>query len=181
MSAGRRSGHDRQARRVAAEFGRTLGPAQSAATPCVAGHAKSGGGCGTCRHRRSGSRQHERCRQTHCTDFGAPAVLIKGGHLPKAMPSTSSGNERSFTELWSPRIITRHTHGTGCAYSAAITACLARGQAIPEAVSKAKAFVHEAIRTAPGLGAGYGPLNLWAFTETERQGIMLFRRVVGAT
>ena len=61
-----------------------------------------------------------------------------------------------------PRIDTRHTHGTGCAYSAAITALLARGFAMPDAVAGAKQFVDAAIRTAPGLGAGAGPVNHWA-------------------
>jgi len=58
-----------------------------------------------------------------------------------------------------PRIETRHTHGSGCTYSAAITAELAKGTALVDAVSRAKAFITEAIRTAPGLGAGEGPLN----------------------
>ena len=62
-------------------------------------------------------------------------------------------------EFSAPRITTAHTHGTGCTYSAAITAELALGTALPEAVAHAKAFVTEAIRTNPGLGHGAGPLN----------------------
>ena len=52
-----------------------------------------------------------------------------------------------------------HTHGTGCTYSAAITAGLALGWPLAEAVRRAKAYITEAIRTNPGLGAGSGPVN----------------------
>ena len=52
-----------------------------------------------------------------------------------------------------------HTHGTGCTYSAAITAGLAKGESIMEAVGKAKDFITRAIRTNPGLGRGAGPVN----------------------
>ena len=65
-------------------------------------------------------------------------------------------------EFSAPRIETRHTHGTGCTYSAAITAELAKGTGLGEAVSRAKTFVTEAIRTNPGLGRGSGPLNHFA-------------------
>jgi len=65
-------------------------------------------------------------------------------------------------EFSAPRIETRHTHGTGCTYSAAITAELAKGTALVEAVARAKRFVTEAIRSNPGLGQGSGPLNHFA-------------------
>ena len=94
-------------------------------------------------------------------DLGAQSVLVKGGHLDGDAVDIL-WHEKGFTEFRSPRIETRHTHGTGCTYSAAIAACLARGLLLPESVGKAKKFVHEAIRTAPGLGAGSGPLNFWA-------------------
>ncbi len=68
----------------------------------------------------------------------------------------SSGEIREFT---APRIETRHTHGSGCTYSAAITAELAKGTPLADAVARAKAFITEAIRTAPGLGAGKRPLK----------------------
>ena len=96
-------------------------------------------------------------------DLGVPSVLIKGGHLDGDAVDLL-WHDGAFAEFRAPRINTQHTHGTGCVYSAAITACLARGLSIPDAVSKAKAFVHEAIRTAPGLGHGAGPLNLFAPT-----------------
>jgi hydroxymethylpyrimidine/phosphomethylpyrimidine kinase len=98
--------------------------------------------------------------------LGARSVLVKGGHLNEGEAIDILWHDGNFTEFSAPRLDTRHTHGTGCTYSAAIAACLARGLSLPEAVAKAKDFVHEAIRTAPGLGAGSGPLNLFA----ERSG-----------
>jgi hydroxymethylpyrimidine/phosphomethylpyrimidine kinase len=96
------------------------------------------------------------------TELGARSVLIKGGHLDGPETVDILYHDGVFTELRAPRLETRHTHGTGCTYSAAITAFLARGLGIPEAVRRAHRFVHEAIRTNPGLGAGAGPLNYWA-------------------
>jgi hydroxymethylpyrimidine/phosphomethylpyrimidine kinase len=93
--------------------------------------------------------------------FGAGAVLIKGGHLDGDAVDLLY-HDGDFTELRAARIATRHTHGTGCTYSAAITAFLARGLSMPEAVARAKRFIDEAIRTNPALGAGAGPLNHWA-------------------
>ena len=65
----------------------------------------------------------------------------------------------------SERTATPHTHGTGCTYSAAITALLARGLELREAVGRAKQFIAEAIRTNPGLGHGHGPVNHFAVGE----------------
>jgi len=59
------------------------------------------------------------------------------------------------------RVDTPHTHGTGCVLSASITARLAKGQSVEEAVRGAKDFVHRAIATNPGLGKGHGPVNLF--------------------
>jgi hydroxymethylpyrimidine/phosphomethylpyrimidine kinase len=90
--------------------------------------------------------------------MGARAVLIKGGHLESdATDVLFDGTE--YREFPAPRIATRHTHGTGCTYSAAITAGLAAGAALGDAVARAKRFIHEAIRTNPGLGHGCGPVN----------------------
>lgn len=99
-------------------------------------------------------------------DLGPSAVLIKGGHLPDdsaAVDLLYCG--RRFTEFPAPRHATRHTHGTGCTYSAAITALLARGLSLEAAVAGAKRFIDEAIRTNPGLGHGHGPLNHWASSD----------------
>lgn len=86
------------------------------------------------------------------------AVLVKGGHLEgDAVDILWDG--AAFHEYRAPRVATIHTHGTGCTYSAAITALLALAYPLGEAVARAKAFISEAIRTNPGLGAGRGPVN----------------------
>ena len=98
--------------------------------------------------------------------FGPQAVLVKGGHLEgRALEGSALDvlyRDGAFTHYESPRFVTAHTHGTGCTYSAAITAYLARGFALKEAIGTAKAFITEAIRSAPGIGAGHGPVNHWA-------------------
>jgi hydroxymethylpyrimidine/phosphomethylpyrimidine kinase len=94
----------------------------------------------------------------HLCGLGARAVLVKGGHLEGAATDVLlTGGE--FHEFPGTRIDTVHTHGTGCTYSAAITAGLAAGCSIPEAVRRSKQFISEAIRTNPGLGGGNGPVN----------------------
>jgi hydroxymethylpyrimidine/phosphomethylpyrimidine kinase len=94
-------------------------------------------------------------------EMGARAVLLKGGHLP-GDPVDLLYDGTAWYEFTAPRIETPHTHGTGCAYSAAITASIACGIALPQAVTRAKSWIAEAIRTNPGLGHGAGPLNLHA-------------------
>jgi len=90
--------------------------------------------------------------------MGARAVLVKGGHLEGDAVDVLSW-EGGRTEFRSPRTQTPHTHGTGCTYSAAITALLARGEELEPAIRKAKQYITEAIRTNPGLGSGSGPVN----------------------
>ena len=97
-------------------------------------------------------------------DMGADAALIKGGHL-SGDPSDVLLHGDGWLELPGERIQTPHTHGTGCTLSAAITALLARGIELADAVSAAKAYVTEAVRTNPGLGTGSGPLNHHAPTR----------------
>ncbi len=96
---------------------------------------------------------------------GAASVLIKGGHLDGDAIDVLF-HKGEFTVLRSARVDTRHTHGTGCTYSAAIAAWLARGQDMVEAVRRAKTFIDEAIRGNPGLGAGSGPVNHWADADS---------------
>jgi len=92
--------------------------------------------------------------------LGAKNVLIKGGHLDAdEAVDVLFEPERGFHLFSAPRIATQHTHGTGCTYSAAITAELAKGSTLRDAIGKAKEFITEAIRTAPRLGSGRGPLN----------------------
>lgn len=91
--------------------------------------------------------------------MGADAALVKGGHLggPEVVDVlvTPTDTQR-FTR---PRLATGATHGTGCTLSAAVTAELALGRPLDEAVAHALDFVHRAMRAAPALGAGHGPLN----------------------
>jgi hydroxymethylpyrimidine/phosphomethylpyrimidine kinase len=94
-------------------------------------------------------------------ELGPRAVLIKGGHFVHTATDLLFDGT-TFLELPSERILTPHTHGTGCTYSAATAACLALGQPLSEAVARAKRFITEAIRTNPGLGAGQGPVNHFA-------------------
>jgi hydroxymethylpyrimidine/phosphomethylpyrimidine kinase len=62
--------------------------------------------------------------------------------------------------VWrSPRIETRHTHGTGCTLSSAITTLLGRGAPLEQAIAEAREFVRRAILAAPGFGAGHGPMG----------------------
>lgn len=94
----------------------------------------------------------------HIHNIGAQNVLVKGGHL--AGDSTDvffDGKE--FFHLHSERIDNRHTHGTGCVLSAAITAYLALGKPIEDAVRNGKQFVTEAIRRGLALGKGKGPCD----------------------
>lgn len=94
---------------------------------------------------------------------GAHAALIKGGHLAGARADDLLLDDGNSPHIFAQtRIETRHTHGTGCTYAAAITAQLARGTDLRAAVECAKRFVTEAIRTAPDLGKGAGPLNHFA-------------------
>jgi hydroxymethylpyrimidine/phosphomethylpyrimidine kinase len=91
--------------------------------------------------------------------MGARAVLVKGGHLAgDAFDLLLEEGGREQT-LRAARIETTSTHGTGCTLAAASAACLARGMDLTEAVASAKRFVTEAIRRAPGLGRGHGPVN----------------------
>jgi len=91
-------------------------------------------------------------------ELGAPAVLVKGGHLTAdALDLLDEGGR--VTVFRAERVETTSTHGTGCTLAAAIAACLARGLTLEEAVGAAKRFVTEAIRRAPGLGRGHGPVN----------------------
>ena len=97
---------------------------------------------------------------------GARRVLVKGGHFDSDAIDLLWADGFVLT-LPAERIQSRHTHGTGCVLSAAITAMLARDYTLFDAVQHAKRYVTEAIRTAPGLGRGQGPLNLHAPTDSK--------------
>lgn len=97
--------------------------------------------------------------------MGAKNVLVKGGHLPNAAVSHTKARDFLFLGdqlhvLEAGYIDTTATHGTGCTLAAAITANLALGKDLLEAVTIAKDFVNRAIRTAPMLGHGHSPINI---------------------
>jgi hydroxymethylpyrimidine/phosphomethylpyrimidine kinase len=90
---------------------------------------------------------------------GAKAVMVKGGHVAgDTVRDLIVTADDSFI-LEAERIDTHHTHGTGCTLASAIAAGLAQGLALRPAIERAHAYVQEAIRAAPGLGGGHGPLN----------------------
>ncbi len=93
--------------------------------------------------------------------MGPKTVLIKGGRLEQEGLDLL-WSEGTVTAYTAPHIETPNTHGTGCVFSAAITARLARGENLAAAVHGAKQFIAEAIRTNPGLGTGRGPVNFHA-------------------
>lgn len=95
-------------------------------------------------------------------------LLLKGGHADGDTVTDELRTPEFQVLLHAPRQNTRHTHGTGCTLSAAITANLAMGLALPEAVRAAHAYVQAAIQSAPGLGRGHGPLNFRAVAELLR-------------
>lgn len=100
--------------------------------------------------------------------LGCDAVLVKGGHLEGETLFDVLATQETMQAFSSPRIETRHTHGTGCTLASAIAALLAQGFELSLAVETARDYVHEAIRTAPGFGQGNGPLNfLAAFGDDE--------------
>jgi len=92
-------------------------------------------------------------------ELGAENVVIKGGHLSGEMSSDLLYDGREFTSFEGRRIDSRNTHGTGCTFSAAIAASLAKGRTVDESISVAKSYVQKAIELAPkNIGRGYGPL-----------------------
>jgi hydroxymethylpyrimidine/phosphomethylpyrimidine kinase len=91
--------------------------------------------------------------------LGNEGVLFKGGHGKEPVVRDILWTEGDFIDFEAPRQETRHTHGTGCTLATAIACGLAQKLPLKEAVTRAHAYVQEAIRTAPGLGAGQGPLG----------------------
>jgi hydroxymethylpyrimidine/phosphomethylpyrimidine kinase len=92
-------------------------------------------------------------------DMGATHVVLKGGHLETEDVVDLLVSAAGTVELRGPRHPGRHTHGTGCTFAAALAAGLAHGHDVERAFRDARAFVDGAIRHAPGLGHGDGPLH----------------------
>jgi hydroxymethylpyrimidine/phosphomethylpyrimidine kinase len=104
----------------------------------------------------------ERAARALVAERGARAALVKGGHLEGDELVDVLFDGRSIRRFSRARIATTSTHGTGCTLSAAIAAAMGLGLALPYAVELGLEYVHRAIASAPGLGAGHGPLNHFA-------------------
>jgi hydroxymethylpyrimidine/phosphomethylpyrimidine kinase len=112
--------------------------------------------------------------------LGPVHVVITGGHTPQTSNGAAVGmsdrivdlvyDGEVFTEYATERVTGGHTHGTGCAFSAAITAHLALGRSLHEAVPLAQAYVAGAIRHAPRLGGGSGPINHFWRLDIDKAG-----------
>ncbi len=102
--------------------------------------------------------------------LGAPAVLLKGGHLESDTVVDLLASADGVEVFAAPRIATRHTHGTGCTTASAVAAGLAQGLTIRDAVLRARSFVRMAIAAAPGFGRGHGPLDHTVTVDRARLG-----------
>ena len=91
--------------------------------------------------------------------FKPAAVVIKGGHLAGAEVIDVLYEHGEFHEFAGPRVEGRHTHGTGCTFAAAITAQMAKGATLVDAVPAAKAYIEGAMRRGIPLGKGHRPLD----------------------
>jgi hydroxymethylpyrimidine/phosphomethylpyrimidine kinase len=91
--------------------------------------------------------------------LGPRAVVITGGHAAWDEIVDLLFDGHAFTEFPTPRVASAHTHGTGCTFSAALAALLAKGHTLAESIPQAQSYVAGAIRQAPGLGSGSGPLD----------------------
>ena len=104
----------------------------------------------------------ERAARALVRDHWAGAALVKGGHLSGDRTVDVLFDGRELRRFEHERLTTRNTHGTGCTLSAAMAAQLAHGSSLLDALRRSLDWVHLAIATAPGLGAGHGPLNHFA-------------------
>jgi hydroxymethylpyrimidine/phosphomethylpyrimidine kinase len=91
--------------------------------------------------------------------LGAYSALVKGGHIGGETVRDVLLTREGYRVFESPRIETRATHGTGCTLASAIATHIAQGVAVEPAVEKARSYLMEAIRRAPGFGQGHGPLG----------------------
>ncbi|WP_102347209.1 bifunctional hydroxymethylpyrimidine kinase/phosphomethylpyrimidine kinase [Bacillus sp. Marseille-P3661] len=98
--------------------------------------------------------------------LGAQYVMIKGGHEDNSEIMTDLLYDgEGFREYKSKKVHTKNTHGTGCTFSAAITAHIAKGESVPVAIHYAKDFIQAAIEEDLHLGQGHGPTNHWAYNN----------------
>ena len=92
-------------------------------------------------------------------EMGSKAVLLKGGHLKDETLTDILVTRASEKTYSGPRLLTKHTHGTGCSMASAVATGIAQGNTLEMAVQRARAYVFTAIKTAPQFGKGHGPLN----------------------
>ena len=98
----------------------------------------------------------------------AKGALVKGGHIPGRVVTDVLQTEQGEWLFESERIETSSTHGTGCTLASACAALTAQGQPMPDAVEAARLYLHEAIKHAPGLGRGHGPVaHNWKLLDQE--------------
>ncbi len=111
-------------------------------------------------------------------DMGPQAVVIKGGHLQRSEATDLLYFDGRSEILTAPRLNVKTTHGTGCSFSAAITAEIAKGSTIPAAVAKAKELVTFGIMYGLQIGKGHGPVNPLAtlYNESSRYSVLLSLR-----
>jgi hydroxymethylpyrimidine/phosphomethylpyrimidine kinase len=114
--------------------------------------------------RRIESEREAEAAAARLLDTGCRWVLIKGGHSQGEPVDLLYGHDETI-RLPGRRIHTRNTHGTGCTFSAAITALLACGESIENAARQGKAYIQSAIENAEGLGHGHGPVNHFVRAE----------------
>lgn len=107
----------------------------------------------------AGSRREREEAARSLVAMGAGAALVKGGHGEGDVVEDLLFDGREFSVFRAARQQTSHTHGTGCTLSAAIATALGQGQPLASAVELATRYVQAAIRLAPGLGKGHGPLS----------------------
>lgn len=103
--------------------------------------------------------EHSKTAARRLLEYGAELVVVKGGAFEADAADIAAGADGTLAILRSERIETANVHGTGCTFSAAITAYLAHGEEPIEAIRKAKIYVTEALRHAYPVGRGKGPVN----------------------
>ncbi|MEQ7050990.1 bifunctional hydroxymethylpyrimidine kinase/phosphomethylpyrimidine kinase [Paenibacillaceae sp. P-4] len=119
------------------------------------------------------SLQDRRDAAMRIAEYGAKMVVVKGGHaMTTELAVDLFYDGARFTLLEDRRITTKHTHGTGCTYSAAIAAELAKGAAPRDAVRTARHYIQAAIEESLGLGGGNGPTNHWAYRQRQMQEVV---------
>jgi hydroxymethylpyrimidine/phosphomethylpyrimidine kinase len=92
-------------------------------------------------------------------EMGADAALVKGAHVPGDVIVDVLATQQGEHFFEGPRIATKATHGTGCTLASGIAAGIARGLSMKDAVALSRAYLIEAIKRAPGLGQGNGPVD----------------------